>query len=57
MRTHGGGGAGEVSDLCRLESEGPRGGPLNVEPRGAATGAHTVRASECSWWEGSLTSH
>lgn len=41
----GGGGAGELSDLCRIACEGPRSGPLNMELRGAAMGAHTVRAS------------
>lgn len=42
-------GAGEVSDLCRLESEGPRAGPLNMEPRGAAMGAPGGRGgSVCS---------
>lgn len=50
------GGTGEVSDLCRLESEGPRGGPLNMKPRGAAMDARTVRASGCSWWGGSVCS-
>lgn len=50
----GGGGLVRCLIYADLSLRGRGGGPLNMGPRGAAMGAHTVRASGCSWWGGGL---